>query len=112
MCSGRGWIRSCSLSWPVGMVLELGEMIGHLDRLGQDFAGNEPVGRLLQLANELLVVDREVAILALQRDELIANLVAVLSGLLRDVLGILAVLRDPFAFGAERIVHGANQRGI
>ncbi len=66
----------------------------------------------LELGEEVLVVDREISILAVQRDELVADLIAVFAGLLRDVLGVLAVLRYPLALGAEGIVDGAHQRWI
>src|SRR5882724_10935353 len=62
------------------------QMIGHLDRLRQNLARDQPVGRFLQIGNELPVISREIAILTIQRDELIADLIAVLAGLLRNVL--------------------------
>src|SRR5579883_311799 len=91
---------------------ELGKVIGHLDRLGQDLSYDEPVRGALQFGQEFLVVDGEIAVLPVHGDELVANLIAVFSGLLRDVLRVLAVLRDPLALGAEGIVHRADQRGI
>src|SRR5882757_7887978 len=88
------------------------QMIGHLDQLRQNLARDQPVGCFLQIGDELPVVGREMAVLTVQCDELIADLVAVFAGRLRDVLGIPAVLGDPLSFGAESVVDGADQRGI
>ncbi|MHC2224896.1 hypothetical protein ACVL91_003093 [Bradyrhizobium elkanii] len=91
---------------------DLGQMVGDLDRLREHLARDQPVGGPLQFGEEVFVVGGEVAILPVQRDELVADLVAVFAGLLRDVFGILAVRGDPLAFGAEGIIDGPDQRGI
>src|SRR6186713_1059400 len=88
------------------------EVLGDLDRLRQDLARDQPVRRLLQIGHELPITHREVPVLTLQRDELVTDLVAILAGLLRDVLGVLAVFGNPFSFGAEGVVDGADQRRI
>src|SRR5207253_471551 len=92
--------------------LEGRKMLSDLDRLWQNLACDQPVRRFLQVGYELPVIHCEVSVLTLQGDELVTHLVAVLAGLLRDVLGVLAVFGNPFSFGAEGVVDGADQRGI
>ncbi len=88
------------------------KMLSHLDRLWQNLARYQPVRRFLQVGDELPVIHREVSVLTLQGDELVAYLVAVLAGLLCDVFGVLAVFGNPLSFGTEGVVDGADQCGI